>query len=115
MKVKTMRGEMLDMGLLAAQNERAIALGNAKMNARGDIITSTGEIVKSREALSQEYHRAPKKAVRQVSLRDISNEVFQTPSEAVATLTAPKKEKVEASVAEAPAPKATKRKIEDRD
>lgn len=111
MKVKTMRGEMLDMGQLVAKNERKVALGNASMNARGDIVTPSGKIVKSREAVSQDYYRNPKKAVRSVSLRDISSEVFQTPTEAVAALTAPKPE---APTAEAPKVH-TKRKIEDRD
>jgi len=110
-----MRGEMLDMGQLMAKNERKVALGNAKMNARGDIVAANGEIVKTREAVSQDYYKNPKKAVRQVALRDISNEVFQTPAEAVASLT--QKKPAAPAPAEKPpeAPKASKRKIEDRD
>lgn len=115
MKVKTMRGDTLDMGQLAAMNERKVALGNARMNTRGDIVSSDGQILKSREAVSQDYYKKPKNAVRQVALRDISSEVFQTPAEAVAKLTAPKKAVEAAPVAaETEAPK-TKRKIEDND
>lgn len=123
MKVKTMRGNALDMGQLIARNEKAIALGNGSMNARGDIVNAQGAVVKRREQVTQEYYNSNPKAVKQVALRDISKEVFQSPAEALANLTAPPV----AKVAPAAAPKAEeklpavepttqrKRKIEDRD
>lgn len=84
MKVKTMRGQSLDMARLMAQNQYKLALGNASMNARGDIVEG-GKIVKPREQIAREYHRNNPKAVKQVALRDLANEVLVTPAEAIAT------------------------------
>lgn len=39
-------GKMVDMGAIIAANERVRAVGNGKMNARGDIIDSEGRVVK---------------------------------------------------------------------
>jgi hypothetical protein len=112
MKVKTMRGEMLDMSLLVAKNEKAVALGNAQMNARGDIVGPRGEVIKRREKVAQDYYAANPKAVKQVALRDISKEVFVSPAEALA------KALEKPTEVKQPAVNPTtqrKRKIEDRD
>lgn len=82
MKVRTMRGQTLDMARLMAQNATKVALGNASMNARGDIVDGK-RIVKPREEIAREYHRSNPKAVKQVALRDLQNEIFITPAEAV--------------------------------
>lgn len=47
MKTRTMRGKTLDMGALMAKNPTAKAVGNANMNARGDIINRRGKFLKS--------------------------------------------------------------------
>jgi len=47
MKVKTAQGKTLDMGALIAKNEKARAVGNMKVNARGDTIDSHNNIIKS--------------------------------------------------------------------
>jgi hypothetical protein len=54
--VKTRSGVQLDMAKLALQNETMPAVGNAKLNARGDEIGPDGQIVKTREQLLQEYY-----------------------------------------------------------
>jgi hypothetical protein len=81
----TMRGERLDMGKLIAQNSHKKALGNAKMNARGDIINPLGVVLVPRESVAREYHKTNPKAVKQVPLRNINQEVvtFDTPAQAV--------------------------------
>ncbi len=84
MKTITMRGQNIDMSRLMAQNSNKIALGNAKMNARGDIIGKGGVVSVPREQVARDYHRTNPKAVKQVSLRNIENEVFTTPAQAVA-------------------------------
>lgn len=43
---KSAMGKTVDMGRLTAVNERVRAVGNGKMNARGDIIDSQGRVVK---------------------------------------------------------------------
>lgn len=83
MKATSMRGKPVDMLRLMAENGHRRALGNASMNARGDLIDNQGNVVKPREELAREYHKNNPKAVKQVSLRDISEEVFISPAEAI--------------------------------
>lgn len=42
---RTAQGKMVDMAALAAKNERTRAVGNMKVNARGDTIDATGKVV----------------------------------------------------------------------
>lgn len=114
MKVVSMRGVALDMGALAAKNEKVVALGNASMNARGDIVGPGGKVVKKREQVATEYYAANPKAVKQVALRDLSSEAFVTPDQVFAkhAEVAPATEANAAATAPAPA---KKRKIEDRE
>lgn len=48
------KGRVIDMELLKFQNEHQIALGNATMNARGDIVGKGGTVIKTREELLYE-------------------------------------------------------------
>lgn len=42
---RTAQGKTIDMGALAAKNEKTRAVGNMKVNARGDTIDATGKII----------------------------------------------------------------------
>jgi len=42
---RTARGKEIDMGKLVQQNELSIAVGNAKVNARGDKLGPGGTII----------------------------------------------------------------------
>lgn len=53
---KTMQGKTIDMDLLRKKNELTPAVGNAKVNARGDILGPGGKIVKKREDVVKEYY-----------------------------------------------------------
>ena len=44
---KTAMGKTVDMAALTAKNEKTRAVGNMKVNARGDTIDAQGRIVKS--------------------------------------------------------------------
>lgn len=44
-KYRTAQGQTLDMAALAAKNEKARAVGNMKVNARGDTIDGEGKVV----------------------------------------------------------------------
>lgn len=46
-KHRSALGKMVDMGSLIAKNEKTLAVGNMKVNARGDTVDSHGRIVKS--------------------------------------------------------------------
>lgn len=42
---RSAQGKMVDMAALAARNERTRAVGNMKVNARGDTIDASGKII----------------------------------------------------------------------
>lgn len=56
--VKTYRGKEIDMVSLAKKNEKTVALGNAHMNGRGDILGRGGEIIETREEVLKKYYDA---------------------------------------------------------
>ena len=45
----TMQGKAIDFDALKTKNEKAIAVGNGKTNARGDTLGTGGKIVKKRD------------------------------------------------------------------
>lgn len=53
---KTMQGREIDMDALLAQNETMPAIGNQKVNARGDELGKGGKIVRKREDVVAEYY-----------------------------------------------------------
>lgn len=53
---RTMQGREIDMDKLIAKNELMPAIGNARVNARGDEIGNGGQIVKNREDVMTEYY-----------------------------------------------------------
>jgi hypothetical protein len=50
-------GKSVDMDRLRLMNEENIAVGNMKVNARGDQLGFGGEVVKSRNELMDDYYR----------------------------------------------------------
>lgn len=57
---KTATGRFLDIGALKIQQEKTIAVGNSKQNARGDILGKGGEITRTRDEVMTEYYNAQK-------------------------------------------------------
>ncbi len=53
---KTMQGKEIDLDKLRIKNETTLAVGNARMNARGDELGPNGKIIRKREESSTEYH-----------------------------------------------------------
>ena len=53
---RSMRGKVVDMDLLRKRNELTPAVGNAKVNARGDELGAGGQIVRKREEIIKEYY-----------------------------------------------------------
>ncbi|NBP57756.1 hypothetical protein EBU71_14720 [bacterium] len=54
------QGKLVDMEKLRNQNETSIAVGNARINARGDEIGPGGKIVKKREDIQDDYYKGNK-------------------------------------------------------
>lgn len=58
---KSAKGKNVNMEALMLANQNMVALGNARMNARGDLLGSNGKVVKTREQLAKEYNTKPSK------------------------------------------------------
>ena len=63
MGYRTMQGKELDMDKLMRQNELMPAVGNMRVNARGDELGPGGKIVKKREDVVSEYYETNPKAM----------------------------------------------------
>lgn len=61
----SMRGKEIDLEKLALKNEQEPAVGNAKMNARGDLIGQGGKVVKTREELLADYYKNNPRAIKE--------------------------------------------------
>lgn len=55
---RSMQGKPVDMESLAARNETMPAVGNVRMNARGDELGPGGVIIRKREDIVNEYYKS---------------------------------------------------------
>lgn len=55
---RTMQGKQIDLDLLIKRNELTPAVGNAKVNARGDELGPGGKIIRKREEVVKEYYNS---------------------------------------------------------
>jgi hypothetical protein len=61
----SLRGKEIDMERLSLQNETILAVGNVKVNARGDELGPGGKIVRTREQILQDYYKNNPNAARE--------------------------------------------------
>jgi len=54
---RSARGKLIDMDMLKLANENTIAVGNMKVNARGDQLGKGGKVIKTRAQVMAEYHK----------------------------------------------------------
>ncbi len=60
---RTANGKIVDMDLLRQKNELTLAVGNSRVNARGDELGPGGKIVRKREDILKDfYSRVPKES-----------------------------------------------------
>lgn len=52
------KGRKVDMERLIAANEYLPAVGNMRVNARGDILGEGGKVIKTREEVLREHYRS---------------------------------------------------------
>ena len=55
---RSMRGKNVDMDLLRKRNELTPAVGNARVNARGDELGAGGKIVRPKEEVLKDYYKS---------------------------------------------------------
>jgi hypothetical protein len=88
-KVRSANGKMVDIDGLRLMNERTIAVGNMKVNARGDQLGQGGQIVQTRnQAMNQQYKIHSPMATNNPLQSDIPNvapdgESFDPPEEII--------------------------------
>ena len=61
---KTALGKTIDMGKLSLQNEKVRAVGNMKVNARGDMVDDMNRVISSKnDQVNKQYNKqtAPRK------------------------------------------------------
>lgn len=61
----SVRGKEIDMEKLSLVNEKTPAVGNMKVNARGDEIGAGGKIIRTREQVLQDYYAQNPNALRE--------------------------------------------------
>ena len=57
---KSMQGKQIDMDMLRKRNELTPAVGNARINARGDEIGPGGQIIRKKEDVLKDYYESSK-------------------------------------------------------
>jgi hypothetical protein len=62
---RSMQGKEIDLDKLRMRNEMTIAVGNARVNARGDELGPGGKIIKKREEVMNEYYSSNPNAVKE--------------------------------------------------
>ena len=55
-QIRSLRGKVVDMDLLLKRNELTPAVGNARVNARGDELGPGGKIIRKREEIVAEHY-----------------------------------------------------------
>ena len=76
---RSANGKTVDMDMLRQRYELTPAVGNARVNARGDELGKGGKIIRNREDVVREYYEA--------SQASIQDEVIQRPEETAAPVT----------------------------
>jgi len=71
---RTAQGKPIDMDMLRQRNELTPAVGNARVNARGDEIGAGGKIIRKREDVLRDYYAdnpqaAPDEVITRESLQ----------------------------------------------
>jgi hypothetical protein len=61
----SVRGKEIDMEKLSLRNEKTPAVGNMRVNARGDELGEGGKVVRTREQVLQDYYAQNPQAMRE--------------------------------------------------
>jgi hypothetical protein len=114
---RSMRGKQVDMDLLRKRNELTPAVGNARVNARGDELGPGGQIIKKREDVVAEHYATAGVATEATGrtqtnkpVADVIEPVVETPVKKTVTRT--KKEEV---IIEAPITAAEQEMLDEAD
>lgn len=90
-RVRTAKGKMIDMGALAKANEEVRAVSNVPINARGDRLDASGNVVATVQSVARKQHEHAQPPQKR-KLSDATQEIEAKP--------VPRQEKAEAAPAE---------------
>lgn len=79
---RSMQGKIVDIDKLFAKHELTPAIGNARVNARGDELGPGGKIIRKREEIMAEYYANNPNAVKDEGARKMVKAPANTPEEA---------------------------------
>jgi len=82
---RSMQGRMIDIEKLRGANESTRAVGNMKVNARGDVLGQSGKIVTPKAEVIKQYYEQPKGKVSEASARTVQTPAPQPQAKAVET------------------------------
>lgn len=63
--IRSMRGREIDMEKLNLKNETTPAVGNMKVNARGDELGPGGQIIRTKEEILADYYKDNPRAIKE--------------------------------------------------
>ena len=101
-----MRGKAVDMDLLRKRNELTPAVGNARVNARGDELGPGGQIIKKREEIVGEHYAVANASQQRAAATSEIDEVEEVVVENLVKTAATRTTKKSASPAEVAAEEA---------
>jgi hypothetical protein len=101
---RTANGKHVDLDLLIQRNELTPAVGNARVNARGDELGAGGKIVRKREDVLKDYYNNTKGVIDEPAAR---------PQNVVSEATAPQAQSVAEPVKKAAASKPTAAELKE--
>lgn len=80
---KTAQGKVIDMDMLRQKNELVPAVGNARVNARGDELGPGGKIIRTREEILNDYYASTEGTPEEIAVAtpDEKPVIQETPAE----------------------------------
>lgn len=73
-------GKVVDLDALRLANENTIALGNMRVNARGDELGPGGKVVRTRSQLMQEYHKINTPVISDEPFNEVNPPIASKPT-----------------------------------
>lgn len=82
-QVKTAKGRIIDMGAMVKANEETRAVGNVPMNARGDRLDASGNVVATVQRVARTQHEHAQVPVKRPMSKATASSATQAPVDPV--------------------------------
>lgn len=78
MRKTAIKGREYNLDQMLSKHADAIAVGDMRMNARGDKLDNKNNVVMTAEQLAEQYSKANTNAVQRIPLSQLPNEYFMS-------------------------------------